>query len=334
VSDAEACREAFELEEHRIDTGGIDFNLATQELEDLKTKSGILVSKIESRNHVTCIGTRESLRKFHNLFGLEKIYLPDIVTRQKELLAVERPSSSAFRSRGFSGRGGSAISRDIRGESRFTSHQGGAVEQDFRPVIKHPKQQQPLQKSTEKDITAVPASIAITVSSSGGTSAQRTVRTVPQQPQLQQKSQQLQNLSGPQEQLKKPAAKHQQQQKKQPLLLPQQEIRPIQHSRPQRTVAVPLAVPEGQKNVDDAKDICAQVTVSMKVGDGMVKPQRPQKIKAMSSASSTFSDASQAADAAPSTSSAENVFASPALQSAAVVVADTAGAATADANLQ
>ncbi len=74
VADGDACREAFELDELllRLDTGGIDFTVAVQHLEDLKKQSGILVAWIENKNHIICIGTRKCLAQFQTLFGVQR----------------------------------------------------------------------------------------------------------------------------------------------------------------------------------------------------------------------------------------------------------------------
>jgi hypothetical protein len=259
VADAEACREAFELEEHRIDTGGIDFSLATQELETLKTQSGILVAKIESKNHIICIGCRESLQKFHTLFGLEKIYLPDIVTRQKELLAVERIPAGSFRPGGFGGRGGMSHSSGMRGPAH--AGVGASMSYDSRPVIKTPRQpqqqpqqqpqlhpqsskgtaqpqkqpQQQQQKSGRKDRSPDPASIAITLSASNGAAAVRTIKAVSEQQHEQQKSLQppLQQKKQQQPQPPQPPSKQQLQAQQQPHL-PQKQQQQQQQQQPQQ----------------------------------------------------------------------------------------------------
>jgi DNA polymerase III gamma/tau subunit len=317
VADAQACREAFELEEHRIDTGGIDFNLAAQELDNLKTKSGITIAKIESKSHIVCIGTRESLQTFHTLFGLEKIYLPDIVSRQKELHAVERPSSGFSRTGGLRGRDGMSFS-DMRGQAPAV--RGGAVA-DARPVIKPPrqfqqqqqpqqqqqkqpqqqqqqqKQQQPQQqqqqqqqqnKNGRKERSPEPSSIAITVSTkSAGAAPVRTMKVLSEQP-VQQQQHQQQPQQKKQQQQQPQEKKQQQQQGKQEL---QQQVK--------RQEAAPAAAPPPQMQKDgvdaDVSSVPATSGVKPAVTEG--KSQRPPKGKPSSSSAPDSSALASAAEA-------------------------------------
>jgi hypothetical protein len=186
VADAEACREAFELEEHRIDSGGIDFKQAPAELDDLKQRSGILVAKIESSSHIVCIGTREGLKAFHKFLGLYKVLSPDIFAAQKELRHHQGASSFGGRPGGFA-RGGNWESSSGDSRSQRRVGRGGHAPHDPRPVPSS-LQQQP-QKLRAQD----PAKITICSSASG-----RSLSVVSEQAQQQKKQQQQQHPVPPQ----------------------------------------------------------------------------------------------------------------------------------------